>query len=398
MNKINQYKPNKILIFHRPSGYGGAEVYLINLVRTIVNDGMDVSICFGFDGFIPDGFDKNLINIGASIINIDFDPVCQTGISNLIKIWTWLKKNNPDVVLFNRLAFFESYSNAIIVSRINKCRVITVQHMDPPKWPKYQPRKYPPKNLHIIDLFQKIRFRFFANKIDSIICVNKAACERYIEEYGVHKDIIHLIYHGIDINKYEFDGRLRIEWRDKLGLNNHDILITAVSRHSLEKGIDILVESIALLPPIQKKKIIVALVGNGSEHLALKQLAIKLKVIDQIKFLGERSDIPQLLWASDIFVCPSRQESFGLAIAEAMAAGRCVIAAKVGGIPELLEDCGILVPPESPYELSQAISSVIDNAGLRIKYGKKAFVRVSKYFDITQSMRETMNVIKKVPD
>lgn len=394
-NKVTKGESIKLLIFHSSGGFiGGSEIYLRNLVHTAVNDGIDVSVCFGFNSVVPERYDQDLISYGAKIVNINFDPIFQFGIANFKSIWQWLGKINPNIVLFNRFANWDSYRNAIIVSLIRGYRVITVEHNDPPAWPKYPPRKHPPRNLHIRDILKKIRFKLVANQLDAIICMNQIAYHRYINEYGCQSDIVRLIYNGVDIKKFEFNVNSRNKWREKLGLVSKNIMVIAVGRHSREKGMDILLESVAMLPDAQQKKVTLVLVGNGSEHVALKQQAIRLKILAQIKFLGERSDIPQLLWASDLFVCPSRQESFGISIAEAMAASRCVIATRVGGISELMKDSGILIPPESPEALSKAILNMINNENLRDEFGRLAFQRVSTYFGLERSMQQTLDLIK----
>lgn len=113
-------------------------------------------------------------------------------------------------------------------------------------------------------------------------------------------------------------------------------------------------------------------------------------------FLGERFDTPQLLSASDLFVCTSRLESFGLAIAEAMAAGRTVIGTLTGGIPDVIGDSGMLIPPESPKDLSLAIKKIFENPAVKLDYEKKALERVSQYFTIEKSMRNTIKLIRSL--
>lgn len=388
--------PLKLLIFHRPWGYGGTELYVENLVRYCVKDDMIVYVCMCSNGIIPDGYEQRLISYGAKIISINFDPIEKTGIIHFFKLWTWFNKINPDVVFLNRQLRWNSFFNALIISRLKHYTVISTQHYELPKWPVYPPRKYPPRNLHIRDLIQRIKFKCIARLIDAIICLNQLSFDRFIYDYGFPKHNLHVVYHGIDTNKFAFNNDFRNTTRQSLGLNNTEFVIISIARHSLEKGVDILVEAISLLPLAILQHIKVVLVGNGPEHMQLKELTTKFNLTHHIMFLGERFDTPQLLSASDLFVCTSRLESFGLAIAEAMAAGRTVIGTLTGGIPDVIGDSGILIPPESPKDLSLAIKKIFENPAVKLDYEKKALERVSQYFTIEKSMRNTIKLIRSL--
>jgi glycosyltransferase involved in cell wall biosynthesis len=119
-----------------------------------------------------------------------------------------------------------------------------------------------------------------------------------------------------------------------------DVLAVGALVH--HKGHDVLDQALGLMPQLDAA---VAGPGEGSfEHL---------------RVLGERSDIPALLARARVFVQPSRSEGLGMAVVEAMQAGVPVVASEVGGIPEVLGDAGILVPPEDPIALAEAIARAL---------------------------------------
>jgi glycosyltransferase involved in cell wall biosynthesis len=107
-----------------------------------------------------------------------------------------------------------------------------------------------------------------------------------------------------------------------------------------------------------------------------------------VRFLGVRSDIPDLLRAADVFVFPSRWEGNPLSVMEAMAAGLPVVATAVGGVPELVEDgvSGILVPNEDHNALVGALQQLVQRADLRAQMAHAARRRAEERFDIRHTV------------
>lgn len=123
-------------------------------------------------------------------------------------------------------------------------------------------------------------------------------------------------------------------------------------------GLDTLITACALL----KIDWELTIAGDGPLHNDLENLAIKLGIINRVKFLGRVSPelVPSLLAASGLFVRPSRAEGFGNSFIEAMAAGIPVIGTPVGGIVDFLTtgETGLLVPVDNPKELALAMEKI----------------------------------------
>jgi len=113
------------------------------------------------------------------------------------------------------------------------------------------------------------------------------------------------------------------------------------------------------------------LVGDGPERPAVASLIGKLKLRDKATLTGFRRDIPKILHHSDILVIPSEMESAPLTLLEGMSCGVPVIATKVGGIPEIVEDgvSGLLVAPGKPKQMAEKILALHENSALREKLG-----------------------------
>ena len=137
--------------------------------------------------------------------------------------------------------------------------------------------------------------------------------------------------------------------------------LLALGRLHRNKGFDILIRALALLPDVQA-----VIAGEGPERHALEQLARELGVANRLSLPGWSDDQAALLAACDMLVCPSRIEPLGNVIIEAFSASRPVVAAAVAGPLELIDPgrTGILVPPEDPIRLAAAIRTVLDDRDL----------------------------------
>jgi glycosyltransferase involved in cell wall biosynthesis len=132
--------------------------------------------------------------------------------------------------------------------------------------------------------------------------------------------------------------------------------LLVAARLSVQKGIDVL---LAALPAIlaEQPGARLYLAGDGPERQRLEARALSLGVAGAVTFAGDRRDLPRLLAAARALVLPSRSEGAPYAALEAMALGVPVVAAAVGGLPEILEGgaAGRLVPPEDPAALARAV-------------------------------------------
>jgi glycosyltransferase involved in cell wall biosynthesis len=149
----------------------------------------------------------------------------------------------------------------------------------------------------------------------------------------------------------------------------------ALGRLHVNKGFDVLLRALALLPGAH-----LSLAGEGPERAALEGLAAELGVAGRVAFLGWRRDTGALLAGCDVFVCPSRHEPLGNVVLEAWSAARPVVAAAAQGPVELIRhgETGLLVPKEDPAALAATIAGLLDQparaAGLAAA-GRAEFAR-----------------------
>ncbi len=127
-------------------------------------------------------------------------------------------------------------------------------------------------------------------------------------------------------------------------------LVLAVGRLHPQKGYDVLLEALPLIEPA-----VVAVAGDGPLAATLRDRA------PGVRWLGARSDVADLYAAADVVVLPSRWEARSLTAQEALRAGRPLVATAVGGLPDLLGDGAVLVPPGDPVALGRAVRALLDD-------------------------------------
>jgi glycosyltransferase involved in cell wall biosynthesis len=132
------------------------------------------------------------------------------------------------------------------------------------------------------------------------------------------------------------------------------------------------------------------IVGDGPARGMLQVLSERLGIASQVVFAGSRRDIPRVLPLLHAFVMPSLYEGFGIAILEAMAAGKPVIATSVGGIPEFVKngETGLLVNPGDPGALADAMTRVLKEPDLARRMGDKGFEQARDNFGIATVARK----------
>jgi glycosyltransferase involved in cell wall biosynthesis len=151
-----------------------------------------------------------------------------------------------------------------------------------------------------------------------------------LREWGVPRSRITVIANGIDGELFRHDPRLRQQVRQRLGLAQDAFVVGGVGRLEPGKRFHVLIEAIKGVPHA-----VVLLAGAGSARRHLEELAATLGIERRVLFAGESTDMPALLSAMDVLAAPSRQETFGLAVVEALAAGLPVLYDKCPAVESL---------------------------------------------------------------
>jgi glycosyltransferase involved in cell wall biosynthesis len=182
------------------------------------------------------------------------------------------------------------------------------------------------------------------------------------------------------------------EVRREMGARSGDLVILSMARLAPDKGLEYLIEAATILPRTGRR-IRIVIAGDGPERDRLEQLAGRLGVTDRVVFLGFREDVGDLLAASDLIVLPSLREGLSIALLEAMAAGKPIVASSIGSQREVASraDMARLVRPADALALSEAIVGLAGDEALMARLGASArAVYESRYTEnrMLQSYRQ----------
>ena len=223
-------------------------------------------------------------------------------------------------------------------------------------------------------------------EIDQLIAVSRAIEAKILDEGRVGAPV-RLIYNGVDLAQYD-ETVPCCTFREQYGIEPDSVVVGVVARLEPEKGHPTLLEAWpAVLRAVPNATLLV--VGEGSRHGELERQAAALRIAHRVVFTGRRDDVPAVTAALDVAVLPSYREAQGLSILEAMALSRPVVASRVGGIPEVIEDgvSGLLVPPHDPVALAAAIIRLLTDHPLADMIGRAGHDVVHERFCIGLMVR-----------
>ncbi|MFQ4140610.1 glycosyltransferase family 4 protein [Chlorogloeopsis sp. ULAP02] len=238
-----------------------------------------------------------------------------------------------------------------------------------------------------------------ANRFASLVIANSQASKIAFLEAGGRADITEIVYNGFNPKNYQTDKFAVNQIREKLELNGK-FVVGHFSRLAPWKGQHILLEALAQCPE-QVTAILVgdALFGEQDYVQQLHRLVTTLKLENRVKFLGFRSDIPQLMTACDLVAHTSTApEPFGRVIVEAMLCGKPVVAAASGGAMELIEHGinGFLATPGKPQELAQVITACLNNSHETAAIANRGQTVASQRFDVDNINKQIAQLLSRL--
>ncbi len=216
------------------------------------------------------------------------------------------------------------------------------------------------------------------------VAVGKRTARTVEEQAALPPGSVRTIYHGVpDVDRTPAD---RI---------SPEPLIGTIARHDPVKGLDVLIDAMPLIPDVR-----LVLIGSGPETQSLRDRCDRLGVADRVEF----RDVPwnesaaDHLASFDLFVLPSRDEGFPVTIMEAMLAGIPVVATDVGSVRESVDDgtTGLVVPPEDPAALAEAIRRLIDDPAMRTSLGAEARRRGVERFTVEATVGAYLDLYREV--
>jgi glycosyltransferase involved in cell wall biosynthesis len=251
---------------------------------------------------------------------------------------------------------------------------------------------YNPEVHRLPRSMQEIVWQFVSRNADGIISLSHYSKENILKAYRVPKDRIVVSYPGVN------EGFFRVKRKDSERERATLLFCGRINGLHDQKGIDVLIESLPMIT--RKHDIILRIVGGGTHVAAFERIVKQRGIESSVEFIGfvEHSNLPGIFAGADVFVLPSRRESFGLVIAEAMAVGLPVVSTDVGAIPEVVIDSetGILVSPDSPSELASAVDVLLSNRTKLNEFGLNGRNRATAHFTWEEAAKRIEGFYKEI--
>lgn len=323
---------------------GGMETYVNRLVRGLLPRNFGVTILCPFASRMT----AALADAGCDVVvaPISDDPRWAT-----IQLATTLvAKRNIDVIHAN---LSNAHALAALVSAVTGRACLATIHG---------------RAMSLLDLEAH---RLTENAHMTVVC---QAAYYHALALGVDPRRLHHIANGVDIDERTI--RPAASLHNILGLPKATTLVGYIGRLAPEKGPDLFLRMARLLAN-DPHDVHFVLIGDGPMRKTLEKMTGEFAITNRVHFTGVRDDVSELLPSLALTVLSSHAEGMPLALMEAMVAGLPVVATSVGGVPELVEHgySGLLVSPDDPRGLADAVKELLDNEPLRLRMGAAARAR-----------------------
>lgn len=244
--------------------------------------------------------------------------------------------------------------------------------------------------------------RYLYKRVNHIFAVSEYVKQKVLETCPVDKSAVSILYPALNLENYNSSQMDKAGIRNEFGIDSNTLVIGMAGRMSPGKGHEEFLHAAVILKNEYCGKVKFMVVGSASygEEKYEKEIfesASKLGIIDITMFTGYRNDIPKILSSFDIFVFPSHEESFGISLTEAMAAGLPVIASNNAGVKDIVVDnvTGLLVPPKNHAKLADAVKLLVESKNLREAYGKAGRKRAEEIFNAKDELNKLMEYYAK---
>jgi glycosyltransferase involved in cell wall biosynthesis len=367
----------KVLHVQKASGIGGSERHLLMLLPALQQAGLDVRACVPLAGE-GELFVEELRARGIETVTARAGP----DLNPLLVAWLRreIRRYEPDVV-HTHLVHADLHGQASAVLTRTP-RVSTVH--GPGAFAR--PGRYGAAT-RLIGTLTPLTI--------AISCHVRRMLERSRQR---RPGTVRVVHYGIDATGWSSTDAEQARMRERFGLATGDVAVAICARLIPGKGHELLIEA-AERALLRAPRLRVLVAGHGPLRSRIERRAEELPS-GTVRLLGFLDEIRDLMKACDVLAFPTSpqlDEGFGLAALEAMAAGRAVVATTVGALPEVVQPgrTGILVPPEDPSALADALVELATNPSMREELGRRGEERARAEFGIERMVSRTVGVYRE---
>jgi glycosyltransferase involved in cell wall biosynthesis len=335
--------------FGYPGGVSfGGTTYFLNILPELARTGVEVTACFLREPHVA------------------AEALARSGITPV-----FLGARRLDPTVFHRLAR---------VAREHECSVLHASGIKATLMARMAARLHPAKVIvHVHDLLHpglvlSNLHHLFSRRSDLAIGVSHAVEQTITAGYGVKPDRIRVIYNALELQRFRtMPEDTRTSLRRALGISPDIRVAGMISRMYPVKGHQAMLR---MMPNIvaQLPDALLLVIGDGTERSACERIVDKLGLRSNVKFLGQRVDVAQLLSVCDITVMPSESEGLPLSAVESLAMGKPVVAYDVGGMREVIDDneTGVLARFGDTQAFSDAVVALLSDPARLAAFGNRA--------------------------
>ena len=385
----------KILFVTHAAHYGGAELFLRDMVIHADRSGRDWPIAFLAEGplqkeLLEAGLSAKTVSAGAQILNLKRGSSLRDALSALFSIYAVVSVlirefQAYDIICANSQ---KSLFLAGLAARLARKPFVWILH--------------DLVNDRSFSSAMRRALVFFANHMTSAVVANSQAAKAALVECGGRADKISVVYNGFDFAA-DFSGRAtgsdRAALLTQAGLSAASPTVGVFGRIAAWKGQHVLIEAVADIPDLQAIIVGDATYQDSSYFDRLKAMVADKNLAARIKFLGFRKDVHLLMSAVDIVAHTSTEpEPFGRVVVEGMAQRRPVVATQGGGVGEIIDHAenGLLYRPGDSAALAEALRSIIDDPAMASRMANEGHRKVTSHFSIQRSFDDLDGVFARV--
>jgi len=364
----------KILQIIDSLNYGGAEILLLGLTRKLQKLGHHVSVAFCTPGPLAKDFEQSGISLHHLSRLSRVDPFL------LIRICKLIHELAPEVV---HTHLFKSDFHGRIAGYLCGTPVVV-------------------STLHSNDTWAQKAilgrvYGFTARFSHRVIAVSEDVRAFHIKYTHISPGRIITIKNGIEIGRYTDTKEQGLALRKKMGIPESAFVIGIIGRLVQDKGVSIFLEAASIIKASYPNSVFF-IVGDGVLRESLTGFARDYEIEKDVRFLGFRDDIPDVLAALNILVFSSFREGLPLTLLEGMASSKPVVATKVGAIPSLLVDgeTGFLVETNDPKAIAERCIDLLKTPSLMEDFGEAGRIRIEHEYDLDQMVHSTVGLYKSL--
>jgi glycosyltransferase involved in cell wall biosynthesis len=372
---------------------GGSQEVVCSLARALTADDCQPIACALFEGG-PLEADLRDQGTPVEVLHLQRRPLRALPwcVADCCRMWLrlrqFLKANRINVIQTNNLGSQDYLTLA--VAKTLGVPVVTFNF--------HSERIFPPeRERSTLAAIRSWLYRRCRRWASDYVAVSPGTKDSMLQRLKLKSDQVTVICNGVDTERFsQADNRCRV--RARLGLPESAQLLTTVGTLKPVKGHEHLIAAAGRVRE-HYDDVHFLLVGDGPLRPELEAQVAAAKLADRIHFLGSRRDVGELLAASDAFVLPSLWEGLSMALLEAMAAGKPVVATRVSGTSSVLEGTGggLLVPPGDANALAEAILSLLARSPQeRRAMGEAARRQVVANFSVHKQAEEYRQLYRRL--